>query len=110
MAVRASREGMGHPIPGTLRTYDSGLAEEEGINCSSLEQNGLQRDSREDNASKESSHDKETGESTTLPSTEESWSFDSFLENQRRKEVEHDDQKEKLFHKVRVRCRDVRDF
>ncbi|CAM9422413.1 unnamed protein product [Pylaiella littoralis] len=45
----------------------------------------------------------EATETATAPSSstnESAWNFDRFLEEQRRKEVQHDDQKEKIFQKV----------
>lgn len=46
----------------------------------------------------------EATDTATAPSSstnESAWNFDRFLEEQRRKEVQHDDQKEKIFQKVR---------
>lgn len=48
--------------------------------------------------------DEATAATATAPSSttnEPSWNFDRFLEEQRRKEIQHDDEKEKIFQKVR---------
>ncbi|CAM9924102.1 unnamed protein product, partial [Hapterophycus canaliculatus] len=96
---RASRENVDDRMKDTLRTYDSGFSER-GESISSLpEQNGLQKDSPGDDAAKTSVYDEGTGEVTVLPPTNESWTFDNFLQDQRRKEIQHEVQKEKLFHK-----------
>lgn len=46
----------------------------------------------------------EATETATAPSSstnEPAWNFDRFLEEQRKKEIQHDDQKERIFQKVR---------
>lgn len=53
------------------------------------------------------SSEKAPAVTATAPSSttnEPAWNFDRFLEEQRRKEIKHDDEKEKIFQKVRNDC------
>ncbi|CAM9932325.1 unnamed protein product [Scytosiphon promiscuus] len=97
-AKRASREQHAdNPIQGALYTHDPGLTARGESKGSSFPGLVVQRDFREGCVSKESGRNEGTVEATAPPATDKSWSFDNFVEDQRRKEIQHDDQKEKLF-------------